>query len=512
MTTNDRRRGERTKSNYGPPLLFVFQIDKLDPMQNQLCRVCDEPAAGFHFGAFTCEGCKSFFGRTCNNQSVIQECKNNYQCIINKKNRTSCKACRLRKCLMVGMSKSGSRYGRRSNWFKIHCLMQQASQPQSATATAASPPASLPPTSTTTLPFPAAASLGPSPPPPGLWRPQDVPSPRSVHSEPSGGKASRVSPSHSPVLSSSQSDVEKSISKAILNLRPVKDRDEPARKIAKEDTGEEESIEETRNNSLPLFSAFPAASSALNSQPASLSLLPPTFNIPALANLPLHKQAMLSPLLAASSQMLAAAAAAAAAAANRNASGEKPNPPQPSPPPVSLPAPTPPIFNPFLAHPQQLLLPPTTTGAADLLSEQKSILERFRSSMAAVAASQAAGLSNSEASDSQSGLRRRRSSSTGSPIDLSPSVSPTSRPPKADPVDLTKRADDDDEEDENSMGSEIIPKLSDTEEEEEEESEEKAKPNAAAAASAVSQPRENGISSAKKKRVSATVPLDLTCA
>ncbi|KAK4003153.1 hypothetical protein OUZ56_004935 [Daphnia magna] len=25
---------------------------------NQLCKVCGEPAAGFHFGAFTCEGCK----------------------------------------------------------------------------------------------------------------------------------------------------------------------------------------------------------------------------------------------------------------------------------------------------------------------------------------------------------------------------------------------------------------------------------------------------------------------
>ena len=95
-------------------------------MQNQQCRVCAEPAAGFHFGAFTCEGCKSFFGRTCNNQSVIQECKNSYRCVVDKKNRTSCKACRLRKCLMVGMSKSGSRYGRRSNWFKIHCLMQQS--------------------------------------------------------------------------------------------------------------------------------------------------------------------------------------------------------------------------------------------------------------------------------------------------------------------------------------------------------------------------------------------------
>lgn len=25
---------------------------------NQNCKVCGEPAAGFHFGAFTCEGCK----------------------------------------------------------------------------------------------------------------------------------------------------------------------------------------------------------------------------------------------------------------------------------------------------------------------------------------------------------------------------------------------------------------------------------------------------------------------
>lgn len=99
---------------------------------NQQCKVCGEPAAGFHFGAFTCEGCKSFFGRTYNNLSSISECKNNDQCVINKKNRTACKACRLRKCLLVGMSKSGSRYGRRSNWFKIHCLLQEQQQQQQA--------------------------------------------------------------------------------------------------------------------------------------------------------------------------------------------------------------------------------------------------------------------------------------------------------------------------------------------------------------------------------------------
>ncbi|KAH8257235.1 hypothetical protein KR038_005998 [Drosophila bunnanda] len=73
---------------------------------NQLCKVCGEPAAGFHFGAFTCEGCKSFFGRTYNNIAAIAGCKHNGDCVINKKNRTACKACRLRKCLLVGMSKS----------------------------------------------------------------------------------------------------------------------------------------------------------------------------------------------------------------------------------------------------------------------------------------------------------------------------------------------------------------------------------------------------------------------
>jgi len=42
---------------------------------------------------------------------------------------------------MVGMSKSGSRYGRRSNWFKIHCLLQEQQQQAAQQASGASPTA-----------------------------------------------------------------------------------------------------------------------------------------------------------------------------------------------------------------------------------------------------------------------------------------------------------------------------------------------------------------------------------
>ncbi|XP_032681899.1 uncharacterized protein LOC116849138 [Odontomachus brunneus] len=109
-------------------------------VMNQQCKVCGEPAAGYHFGAFTCEGCKSFFGRTYNNASNIAECKNGNSCVINKKNRTTCKSCRLQKCILVGMSKSSSRYGRRSNWFKIHCLLtEQGGQNLALAASAAAP-------------------------------------------------------------------------------------------------------------------------------------------------------------------------------------------------------------------------------------------------------------------------------------------------------------------------------------------------------------------------------------
>ena len=158
-------------------------FNMIDPLENQLCRVCDEKAAGFHFGAFTCEGCKSFFGRFCNNQTVIPECKNGYVCVIDKRNRTACKACRLKKCLSVGMSKSGCRYGRRSNWFKIHCLMEKRS---------GKAPMPVTPYSRPTPTFPA--SRTPSPTLPSLPTLTSLPSPTDTLNS-SGDSAGQSSPS-----------------------------------------------------------------------------------------------------------------------------------------------------------------------------------------------------------------------------------------------------------------------------------------------------------------------------
>ncbi|CAG9531294.1 unnamed protein product [Cercopithifilaria johnstoni] len=106
-----------------------------------LCQVCNELARGYHFGAFTCEGCKSFFGRTCkpskgtgnidgsNDSNTLSTriklfCKNGGKCNVQGRNRTSCKLCRFNKCIEVGMAPQNSRYGRRSKYFKVSSLLK----------------------------------------------------------------------------------------------------------------------------------------------------------------------------------------------------------------------------------------------------------------------------------------------------------------------------------------------------------------------------------------------------
>uniref|UniRef100_A0A667YG33 Estrogen receptor 2b n=1 Tax=Myripristis murdjan TaxID=586833 RepID=A0A667YG33_9TELE len=72
------------------------------------CAVCHDYASGYHYGVWSCEGCKAFFKRSIQGHHDYI-CPATNQCTIDKNRRKSCQACRLRKCYEVGMMKCGVR-------------------------------------------------------------------------------------------------------------------------------------------------------------------------------------------------------------------------------------------------------------------------------------------------------------------------------------------------------------------------------------------------------------------
>ncbi|XP_026150172.1 estrogen receptor 2b isoform X4 [Mastacembelus armatus] len=68
------------------------------------CAVCHDYASGYHYGVWSCEGCKAFFKRSIQGHNDYI-CPATNQCTIDKNRRKSCQACRLRKCYEVGMMK-----------------------------------------------------------------------------------------------------------------------------------------------------------------------------------------------------------------------------------------------------------------------------------------------------------------------------------------------------------------------------------------------------------------------
>jgi len=73
-------------------------------IQAKLCQVCRDNASGFHYGVWSCEGCKAFFKRSIQGP-VDYICPATNTCTIDKHRRKSCQACRLRRCYEVGMNK-----------------------------------------------------------------------------------------------------------------------------------------------------------------------------------------------------------------------------------------------------------------------------------------------------------------------------------------------------------------------------------------------------------------------
>uniref|UniRef100_A0A1I8BNC8 Nuclear receptor domain-containing protein n=1 Tax=Meloidogyne hapla TaxID=6305 RepID=A0A1I8BNC8_MELHA len=74
--------------------------DKLPP--GTTCVVCNDVATGNHYSVPSCNGCKTFFRRAIvNNRNFA--CMGNGKCIVDKVVRCACRACRLEKCIKMGM-------------------------------------------------------------------------------------------------------------------------------------------------------------------------------------------------------------------------------------------------------------------------------------------------------------------------------------------------------------------------------------------------------------------------
>ncbi|CAJ0962779.1 unnamed protein product, partial [Mesorhabditis belari] len=71
-------------------------------MVDEICHICNDKATGKHYGAISCDGCKGFFRRSIRKKRSYV-CRFDHNCPVDKNHRNSCRACRLRKCLIAGM-------------------------------------------------------------------------------------------------------------------------------------------------------------------------------------------------------------------------------------------------------------------------------------------------------------------------------------------------------------------------------------------------------------------------
>ncbi|XP_071970688.1 nuclear receptor subfamily 1 group I member 3 isoform X2 [Engystomops pustulosus] len=85
--------------------LKTGKSEDLDPdAEEKLCAVCGDKANGYHFHVLTCEGCKGFFRRSMT-KGLSFTCPFTRSCPVTKAKRRRCQACRLQRCLEVGMRK-----------------------------------------------------------------------------------------------------------------------------------------------------------------------------------------------------------------------------------------------------------------------------------------------------------------------------------------------------------------------------------------------------------------------
>ncbi|KAL4227486.1 Photoreceptor-specific nuclear receptor [Mactra antiquata] len=70
-----------------------------------VCVVCGDTSSGKHYGILACNGCSGFFKRSVRRKLIYRCQAGTGLCVVDKAHRNQCQACRLKKCLQLGMNK-----------------------------------------------------------------------------------------------------------------------------------------------------------------------------------------------------------------------------------------------------------------------------------------------------------------------------------------------------------------------------------------------------------------------
>uniref|UniRef100_A0A6Q2X074 Retinoic acid receptor RXR n=1 Tax=Esox lucius TaxID=8010 RepID=A0A6Q2X074_ESOLU len=82
--------------------------------QKRMCAICGDRSSGKHYGVYSCEGCKGFFKRTVR-KDLSYTCRDNKECLVDKRQRNRCQYCRYQKCLAMGMKREAVQEERQRN-------------------------------------------------------------------------------------------------------------------------------------------------------------------------------------------------------------------------------------------------------------------------------------------------------------------------------------------------------------------------------------------------------------
>lgn len=108
----DRSSGDKTPSIQllcSVPYLWVQAADQCITSLT-VFRLPFPHAPGKHYGVYSCEGCKGFFKRTVR-KDLTYTCRDNKDCMVDKRQRNRCQYCRYQKCLAMGMKREGEQAG-----------------------------------------------------------------------------------------------------------------------------------------------------------------------------------------------------------------------------------------------------------------------------------------------------------------------------------------------------------------------------------------------------------------